>query len=160
MKPSRLRGCKIHQLHLYREVRPHPPTSVLDMTSNRIWWWGSIPGGGMWSAFSLPLPPDRLWPDVVVLFRVPSMSQIELFNHLTFELIPLEKVWTPYLYSYELNSSTTVSFWKAALAFNNLWSLIWRLTKIPKIIFFVFIVIQFFFFHLISKFWWLHSMTA
>ena len=37
----------------------------------------------MWSTLSLPLLPGLLWPRVIVPVRVPSMGQIELFNHLT-----------------------------------------------------------------------------
>ena len=37
----------------------------------------------MRSTPSLPLFPDQLWPGVVVLVRVPSIGQIELFNHIT-----------------------------------------------------------------------------
>ena len=36
-------GCRIHQLHLYRGVRPRLPAHVLDMTLNCIWWRGSSP---------------------------------------------------------------------------------------------------------------------
>ena len=37
---------------------------------------------GMWSTPSLPLIPGPLWPWVVVTARVPSMGQIDLFDHL------------------------------------------------------------------------------
>ena len=36
----------------------------------------------MWSTPSLPLLQCPFWPELVVLVRVPSMSQTELFNHL------------------------------------------------------------------------------
>ena len=35
---------------------------------------------GMWSNLSLPSLPGSLWPGVVVLDRVLSMDQIELFD--------------------------------------------------------------------------------
>ena len=38
---------------------------------------------GMWITPSLALLPGPLWLRVVVPVRVPSMDQIELFNHLT-----------------------------------------------------------------------------
>ena len=38
-------GCKLYQLHLCRGVKPpHPPTIVLCMILNCIWWWGSSSG--------------------------------------------------------------------------------------------------------------------
>ena len=37
-------GCQIRRLHLYRWVRPIPPTNVPDMTLNCIWWRGSSLG--------------------------------------------------------------------------------------------------------------------
>ena len=37
---------------------------------------------GIWNTPSLPLLSGPLWPEVVVLVRVSSMGQIELFNHL------------------------------------------------------------------------------
>ena len=37
---------------------------------------------GMWSTLSLPLLPGSLLIGVVVSVRVPSIDQIELFNHL------------------------------------------------------------------------------
>ena len=68
-------GCWICQLHLCRKVRtPSPPTSVLDMTPK------------VFRIYSIPLSlllPDLLWPGVVVTVWVPTMRQIELFNHLT-----------------------------------------------------------------------------
>ena len=36
---------------------------------------------GMWSTPSLSLHSGPLWPGVVVLVRVPSRGQIEIFNH-------------------------------------------------------------------------------
>ena len=39
--------------------------------------------GEMWTISSLPLFPGPLWPGLVILIRVPSLYQIELFNHLT-----------------------------------------------------------------------------
>ena len=37
----------------------------------------------MWSTPSLPLLPDPFLAGVVVLIKVPTMGEIELFNHLT-----------------------------------------------------------------------------
>ena len=47
----------------------------------------------MWITPSLPLLPDPLEPGVVVLVRISSMDQIELFNHLLY-LIPFNCVQT------------------------------------------------------------------
>ena len=67
-------GCRICQQHLCRGVRPQT-----------IWWWGLSPRAlGMWSTSSLPLFPGPLWPSDSIC--VPSISQIELFNHLYLKL--------------------------------------------------------------------------
>ena len=55
--------------------------SVLGITLNCVWWCASrLWVKGMWIIYSLPLLSGRLI--VVLLVRVPSMVQIELFNHL------------------------------------------------------------------------------
>ena len=55
-------------------------TSVLDMTPNSLWWWGSIPEvWGIWSTPLLPLLLGPLCIREVVPVRVPLMSHIELF---------------------------------------------------------------------------------
>ena len=51
---------------------------VLDMTLNRFWWWVLW----RWCIPSSPLLSGSLWPWIVVPVRVPSIGQIELFNHL------------------------------------------------------------------------------
>ena len=77
-------SCRIHQLHLCREVRPHPTNKCPGYYTKpsdgkapvlELWGMGSTP--------SLPLLPGPLWPGVVVPYRVLSMGHIELFNHLT-----------------------------------------------------------------------------
>ena len=53
-------GCRIHRQHLYRVVRPPPPTRVLDMTLNyllvRLQSWSSRECGVPLSLPSLPGP--------------------------------------------------------------------------------------------------------
>ena len=49
------------------------------MTLNCIWWWGSC-SGDQWSTPSLSLLLGSLRSGVVVLVRVPSMCQIDMFN--------------------------------------------------------------------------------
>ena len=46
------------------------------IVSLQSWSWG------LWSTPSLPLLSDPLWPKVVVPVTVPSVGQVELFNHL------------------------------------------------------------------------------
>ena len=82
--------CKIHQLHLYREVRPPPHThtytmSVLDMTLNWIWWWGSTPGPFQnVKYFIISITPRSTLTRVAVPIKVLSVGQIEIFNHLLY----------------------------------------------------------------------------
>ena len=70
-------GCGIHQLHLYRGVRPSLCPRYDTKQSD-----GEVPVmlelWGMQSTPSLPSLPDPLWPGVVVPDRVLSMGQIEL----------------------------------------------------------------------------------
>ena len=40
---------------------------------------------GMWSTPSLPLHPGSLWSGLVLPVRIPSMGQMEAFNHLNEE---------------------------------------------------------------------------
>ena len=72
------KGFRIHQLHLCRCIRPPPTTSILDMTLNNL-----IGRLQSWSTPSLPLLLGPLWSRVVAPDKVPSMGQIELFDHLT-----------------------------------------------------------------------------
>ena len=51
----------------------HSPESDGKVPVLKLW--------GMWSTPSQPLLQGPLWPGVLVLFRVPSMSQIEISNH-------------------------------------------------------------------------------
>ena len=37
---------------------------------------------GMWSTPSLPVTPCSLWPEKEIPVKIPSIGQIELFNHL------------------------------------------------------------------------------
>ena len=53
---------------------------VLVKTLNYIWWWN--PSLGIWGMWSPHFIIITLWSGVAVPVRVPSMSQIELFNHL------------------------------------------------------------------------------
>ena len=72
-------GCRIHQLHLCRGVRPPP---------NECPWYDSKQSDGheapvmleLWEMLStsLSLLPGPLWPGVVTPDRVLSMGQIEL----------------------------------------------------------------------------------
>ena len=57
--------------------------SALGITLNCIWWWDSS-AGALESALSLPLLPGPLWPRVIAPVGIPSMDQIELFNHLLY----------------------------------------------------------------------------
>ena len=71
-------GCRIHG-------GKTPPTNEWSI-HNTIQSDGEAPFfelRGMWNTSSLPLLPGRLRPIVEVPVRVPSMSQIELFNDLT-----------------------------------------------------------------------------
>ena len=59
-----------------------------------IRWWNFHPVlWGMWSIPSLLLLPHLLWPGVVVPVRVPSMGEIEIFNHFLY-LKPFNEVQT------------------------------------------------------------------
>ena len=73
-------GCRIHWVHLCKEIRPTYPTSVLDITENNL--PGKFPGmlelWGMWSICSLPSLPSPFWPEVVTPDRALSISQIKL----------------------------------------------------------------------------------
>ena len=73
-------GCRIHQLHLCREVR----------LSQRVSWYDTKQADGkalvmleLWaiqSTLSLPSLPSPLWLGVVAPDRVVSTGQIELFD--------------------------------------------------------------------------------
>ena len=71
-------GCKIHQLHLCRGLRPSPPTSVLHMTLNNL-----LPRlqpmrfGEYRKPLQLLMLSGLLSPGVVAPDRVLSMGQIE-----------------------------------------------------------------------------------
>ena len=68
-------GYRICRPHLCSRVRPPPPSECPVYDTN----WSDGEFWGMWNAFLLPLLPGSFWPRV----RVPSMREIELFNHLT-----------------------------------------------------------------------------
>ena len=74
-------GCRIHQLHLCKEVTPLPneyPRYDIKQSDGEalvmleLW--------GMQSTPLLPLLPDTLWPGVVAPDRVLSKGQIGQFN--------------------------------------------------------------------------------
>ena len=73
-------------VHFQRRLTLHHGHFILialGMTLNCIWWRDSSPRvWGLWGIPSFPLLSGSLWPGVVVSFRVPSMSLIQLFNHL------------------------------------------------------------------------------
>ena len=75
-------GCRIHQLHLCRVVRPPNETPGYDTKQSD----GEVPVmqelWGMWSTPSLALIPGLLWPGVGAPDRALSTGQIEL-NSLT-----------------------------------------------------------------------------
>ena len=58
------------------------PISVLDMTLNCVWWWGSTPGAlkNVEHFFMCIINRSTL----VAIIRVPSMGQIELLNYLLY----------------------------------------------------------------------------
>ena len=77
--------CRICRLHLCRGVRTplnESPEYDLKLSDGEapvlleLW--------RMWSTPSASSPPGPLWPGVTVPVRVPSMGQIELFNHLLY----------------------------------------------------------------------------
>ena len=75
-------GCRIHRLHLCREVTH--PNECPDMTLNKS--DGEVPVilglCGIWSTPSLPLLPDPLWPGMVAPDMVLSIGLIELTAYL------------------------------------------------------------------------------
>ena len=80
---SMLAGFSIHwQYPLCRGLRPQPcKRSVLGMTQNYIWWWGSSFGNlSSVKHPSLLLLSGPTWPRVVVPVRALSMGQIDLFK--------------------------------------------------------------------------------
>ena len=75
-------GCRMHRINL-RRVRSWLPTSFLGLTLNCIRWWGFSPGalGNMECPFTAITPRLPLT-EVITLFRILSMGQIELCNNL------------------------------------------------------------------------------
>ena len=76
-------GCRMHRLHLYREVRlPH---RVFCIWHYAIWWWGFSNAGSLGNAEYpfIAIASSSRWPVVVAPDRVLSISQIELFDILT-----------------------------------------------------------------------------
>ena len=63
-----IRGFRLRRLHLCSRVRLLP---------NEYPVYDTKPS-------ELPLLPGPLWPGVVFANKVPSMSQIEIFNHLQY----------------------------------------------------------------------------
>ena len=77
-------GCRIHRLHHFIGVRPHP-NECPDGDNKPSGGWPLFQGlWGVCNTTSLPLPSDPLGPHVVVPVRVPSRGQIKLFNHLRY----------------------------------------------------------------------------
>ena len=75
---------RIHRLYLNWRVRiPHlneyPGYDIKQqlMVKFQFWWFK-----GLWSMPSLRLLPSLIWPGVRILIRVPSIGQIEIWNHL------------------------------------------------------------------------------
>ena len=72
-------GCKLHQLHLCRKVRPNKcpgyDTKPSDVEAPLLELWE------IWNTSSLPLIQGPLWPEVVVPVRVQFIGQIQLFHH-------------------------------------------------------------------------------
>ena len=72
-------GCRIHQLHLCRGVRPTPDECPRYSSKKSD---GEVPVmvklWGMWSTALLPSFPGPLWLGVVASDRVLTMGQIEL----------------------------------------------------------------------------------
>ena len=73
-------GCRTHQLHLYRGLRPHP-THNKGLEYDTKQSDGEVPVMlGLWemrNTPSLPLLPGSLWPRVVAPDRALSMGYIE-----------------------------------------------------------------------------------
>ena len=71
-------GCRIHQLHFWREVRPPPPNKCsgydIYQSDSEVPAWETW---GMWCTPLLPLLPGPLWPGVIAPDKVLSMNQIE-----------------------------------------------------------------------------------
>ena len=64
-------------------ISEEPSNECPDMTLNHLEVQAPVLElWGMWSTSSFPLLSGSLKPRVVVPIRVPSMGQIELFNHL------------------------------------------------------------------------------
>ena len=74
-------GCRIHQLHLCRGVRPLP-NECLEYDTKQSDGEASVmlELWGMQSTPSVPSLPGPLWPKVVARDRVLFMGQIELFD--------------------------------------------------------------------------------
>ena len=81
-----LSNCNINVLGVNISIRfSHIKLFIHSYRHEAIWWWGSIPRDlGMLGTPSLPLLLGQLWPGVVVAFRVSSMGQTEIFNHLLY----------------------------------------------------------------------------
>ena len=59
-------GCRIHRLHFCRGVKPHPPTSVLDMTLNNLmvrfqWCWSFGECWGLLHYHFFQIQRGRTW---------------------------------------------------------------------------------------------------
>ena len=58
---------------------------VLGVTPNCIWWWGPGPVDlRCVEYYFISLLPGSLWPVVIVPFKVPSTSQIDLFKNYSY----------------------------------------------------------------------------
>ena len=75
------KGNRTHRLHLSRRVSPPSNESpVYGIKQSEGEASVMLEHWEIWSTPSLPLLPDPIWPRVVALYRVLSMSQIELFD--------------------------------------------------------------------------------
>ena len=120
-------GCRIHWLHLCKEIRPSP-MSILIMTLNCIWWWGSSSGAGS-SNPSLLLLSDSL--RLIVLVRVLSKGQIELsinflylkpFNFEQVELLVLNSnTWNHLTVCKQMSSGFLKKYYPQIICMKRIW---------------------------------------
>ena len=84
---AELRICWLYSLH--RQDSSFPKKGgLLGITLNCIWWWDSSSrtSGSVEYPF-MPLLPGPLWPRVVVLVKVLSTGQIDLFANYSYKIV-------------------------------------------------------------------------